>query len=688
MRHNKKYFLVTLFSLVVTACASVATPQNTITSPTVQPPTSTSTVVALATVTATITATPTPAITPTITPTPSGAWISLTPDTGIPGTTVQIDGYLPGGLPEADLKANDYKTHADVCWDTCLNGLAIGSQEVTWSNSEPGRFTLQFTVPVAPWLKADGPHPMKPGDYTVGLQCLGPDQSGCALVESQTNTIFHLQGPVSNACQAGSCGTLAATPSSGAPGTQIQVEGWAPLRQISDNAAFGYSLVLEPQGGSPSPDQFLYLGPVDQKLDGSLTASFLVPQRGPDQAPLVPGTYLLALQAPGFSPDNSSAQVLVAPTPFEITAASSWTQLQQTKPLWIQPSASIQATTMSVDVLNPMRIAYCAPGAIRLSQDGGKSWISISTGSVAKLAEASAYPLMQNPGEIPTCNAVTLDSSHPDSFYAVFTTASKQYGAPPIYYQGYATHDHGKTWTLVPAPAGVTTSSQAIDRFGWFWTDGNVVQVLYWGQINTPDQAPSAIVEQTADGGITWSPASLTCPPNGPCLRWGPAPSMISGMGAELPQTVMASQDGGQTWQSTGQSVELRANGPHELVALSENQALLISGSADYPLRYTQDSGKSWQVLALPPLPGADPAGSVGYPGLQMLPDGSMLALNDQAGTWWGLPPAAQDWCKIAISSLENNAVLLQAAGDKVWWFSASNNKPQSAPLSEFACQP
>jgi hypothetical protein len=686
MRHNKKYLLVTLFSLVVTACASVATPQ-VITPTTGQPPAATPTMTS-PTTTATITSTSTPFIPPTITPTPAGAWIGLTPDTGLPGTTVQIDGYLPGGLPQADLQANDYKTHADVCWDSCLNGLVIGSQEVDWSSSEPGRFTLKFTTPIAPWLKADGPHPMKPGDYTVGLQCLGPDQSGCALVESQTNTIFRLQGPVSNACRGGSCGMLAATPASGAPGMQIQVEGWAPLRQITDDAAFGYSLVLEPQSGSPSPDQFLYLGPVDQKLDGSLTASFQVPQRGPGQVPLIPGTYLLALEAPGFSTDNSGAQVLVAPTPFEITAAPSWTQLQQPKTLWIQPSASIQATTMAVDALNPNRIAYCAPGAIRLSEDGGQRWTSISTGSVAKLAEASAYPLMQNPGEPPTCRAITLDSSHPDSFYAVFQAASKQYGAPPVYFVGYVTYDRGKTWQPVPAPSGDMTSSQAIENFGWFWTDGKVVQALYRGEVYSPEQAQSAIVEQTTDGGITWSLASLACPSSGPCLRWGPATSMIGGMGAELPQTVLASQDSGQTWQSTGQLVELRENGPHELVALSENQALLIAGSADYPLRYTQDNGKTWQVLALPPLPGTDPATSVGFPGLQMLPDGSLVALNDQAGTWWGLPPAAKDWCALSVPSLENNAVLLQAAGDQVWWFSFSDNKPHNAPFSEFTCQP
>jgi hypothetical protein len=548
---------------------------------------------------------------------------------------------------------------------------------------------LHFTLPVAPWLKADGPHPIKPGDYTVGVQCLGPDQSGCALVEAQTSAIFHLQGPVSNACQDGSCGTLVTTPSSGAPGTQIQVEGWAPLRQIIDGVPLGYSLVLEPHSGASPPTQLLYLGTLEQKLDGSLTAAFQVPQRGPDQVPLAPGTYLLALEAFGFTADKNGAQILVAPTPFEITAAPSWTQLQQPKPLWIQPSASIQATTMSVDALNPNRLAYCAPGAIRLSQDAGKTWTSIPVGAVTRLAQASPYPLMsENATEPPTCFTVTLDASHPDSFYAVFQAANKQYGAPPIYFVGYVTLDRGKTWQLVPAPTGVTTSSQAIDRFGWFWTDGKVVQALYGGQINAPDQAPPAVTEQTTDGGINWSAASLACPSSGPCLRWGPAPSTISGMGAGLPQTVMASQDGGQTWQSTGQSVELRATGPHELVALSQNQALLISGSADYPLRYTQDSGKTWQVLAIPPLPGADPTASVGYTGLQMLPDGSLLALNDQAGAWWGLPPTAQNWCALAISSLENNAVLLQAAGDRVWWISLSNNKPQSAPVSEFACQP
>lgn len=159
-------------------------------------------------------------------------------------------------------------------------------------------------------------------------------------------------------------------------------------------------------------------------------------------------------------------------------------------------------------------------------------------------------------------------------------------------------------------------------------------------------------------------------------------------MGAELPQMVMASQDNGQTWQSTGQSVELRATGPHELAALSQNQALLISGSADYPLRYTQDGGKTWQALAIPPLPEVNPANSAGYFGLQMLGDGSLLAMNPDTGVWWALPPAAQNWCATSITSSDKATALFQPAGDRIWWFTATSTQPQSAPASKFTCQP
>jgi hypothetical protein len=687
MRLIKCLCLIMVFSLIMTACANVATSQAII--PSTEPPPTATIPETLPSSTATQTVIPSPAIIPTITPTPPGEWISLSPDSGAPGTIVQVNGFLPGGLNPEDLKANNYKSHTNVCWESCLNGLVIESLEVDWSTTEPGRFTVKFTTPAAPWLTSNGPQPLRTGDYHISLQCLGPDITGCATVEGQPSATFHLKEPVNNTCPNPSCSSLIANPPQGAPGTQIQVQGWAPLRQVIDNQAFGISLVLEPQDGVADSTQLLNLGMVEQKLDGSLTATFQVPQRGADQTPLSPGTYLLALDAGSFTGDKNGAEVLLAPIPFEIIAAPSWAQLQRTNPLWIQPSVSLQSTTMSVSPLDPNRLAYCASGSIRLSQDGGKTWTSISTSPVTQLAAASQYPLGPgNPSQSPACNAVTLDSSYPDSFYAVFETMSKEYGAPPIYYRGYFTHDHGKTWQLVPEPSGNSASSSEMGRFGWFWTDGKVVQALYSGNPASPDASPSVIIEQTTDGGANWSIASLICPPNGPCLRWGDGPGMISGMGAELPQMVMASQNNGQTWQSTGQSIETRTFGPHELVALAQNQALLISGSADYPLRYTEDNGKTWQALALPPLPETDPSNMVGYLGLQMLPDGSLLAMNPDTGVWWALPPEARDWCSTSVTSPDKATVLFQAAGDRFWWFTASSQNPQSASASKFTCQP
>jgi hypothetical protein len=693
MRFIKSFCMLMLFSLIMTDCGSVTATQ-TIIPPTGQRPTATvnealALPTSIQTSTATRTTIPSPAIPPTITPTPTGAWISLSPDSGAPGTPVQIDGFLPGGFNPEDLKANDFKSHANVCWESCLNGLVIESMEVDWSTTEPGRFSLRFSAPATPWLTSNGPQPLKPGDYRVSLQCLGPDITGCALVESQPAATFHLKEPINNTCPNPSCSSLIANPPQGAPGAQIQIQGWSPLKQIIDNQAFGISLVLEPQRGAPSPAQRMYLGEVDQKLDGSLTATFLVPQRGPDQVPLDPGTYLLALDAGSFPGEKSGTEILLASTPFEITSAADWVKLPISSPLWIQPAVNLQNTTMAVDQLNPKRIAYCTSGAIRISQDGGQNWTSISTNPVARLAAASLYPLgPENPSQLPACSAVMLDSSNPESFYAVFQTISKEYGAPPIYFRGYFTRDNGKTWQLVPEPAPTSTTSATVGRFGWFWADGKTVQALYSGEPTSADQAPPPVIEQTIDGGASWNLASLICPQDGPCMRWGAGPGMISGMGAELPQMVMASQDNGQTWQSTGQSIETRAIGPHELVAFSPNRSLLISSDADYPLRYSEDGGKTWQALAIPPLPETNPANSAGYPGLQMLPDGSLLVMNLDTSIWWVLPPASQDWCATTITTKDQGPVLFQVAGDRFWWFTATSQQPQSAPASQFACQP
>jgi hypothetical protein len=651
---------------------------------------------AVSTVAPTPAETSTPTLVPSVTSTPVGAWLNLSPGSGNPGDTVRVDGYLPNPPSEADLKNSSYQTYANLCWGGCQSGLMEEGLQMDWSTQEPGHFSLSFPVPQAPWLSVDGLHALNAGDYPIVLQYLniGPDPcptpglKGC-MIEIQAAAPFQLtQGASGPACADLSCATLTLTPTQGAPGDTIRVTGWAPLLQIIGKP-FGYDLALVFPGGSASSQSnlFSFGQPVSQEMDGSLTASFQVPQFGGDGTPLVPGTYQVALEAGGLgaagggvqAPGKGIPPLLLAPTPFGVTAAPAWTALPSHAPLWIQPASGLLTPAMTADPSNPARLAYCTPGAIRVSPDGGASWISIPIGAVETLLAAGPYAIGQSPA---ACNSVTLDESHPQSFYVVFTTVNQQYGAPPEYFMGFFTLDGGKTWQAVPTPPE-EGAPPMVERFGGFWSDGKTVQALFLGDVTGGDlQPPPVLVQQTADGGATWRPAALACPSSGPCLRWGPAPSEIAGMGSGLPQWVMASADRGQTWISTGQSVELRMNGPHALAAFSQTEAALISGDAVYPLRYTRDGGKTWQALSLPSLPGA-----AQFNGLQLLPDGSLVAMNPDSGAWYELAPAAQDWCALSLSIPGNYPVVLQAAGDKVWWLSPVDESLQSAPLSSFTCK-
>ena len=639
---------------------------------------------------------------PSLTSTPAGAWINLSPASGKPGDTVRVEGYLPNPPSSADLQNSSYQTYATLCWGGCQSGLMEEGLEMTWSTQDTGHFSLSFPVPQAPWLSADGPHALDAGNYPIALQylaqnmdtCPTPGLKGCIL-EIPAEAPFHLtSGSSGPACPDLACAQLALAPAQGKPGDTIQVTGWAPLLQIIGQP-FGYSLALVfPATNSYTSSNLFSFGlPVTQAMDGSLSASFQVPQFSGDGTPLAAGEYQVALEAGGLALKaggaNATPEVMaaakgapplwLAPTAFSLTAALAWAALPQSNPLWIQPAAGLLAPVVAVDPSNPARLAYCTPGAIQVSQDGGTSWNSVSTSPVAALLAAGPYALGQS---LAACTAVTLDGARPHSFYAIFSTTNKQYGAPPEYFMGFFTSDNGKTWQAAPTPPE-GQSPPMVERFGGFWSDGQAVQALYLGDAaGSSPAAPAALVEQTTDGGATWSQAALKCPSSGPCLRWGPAASTISGMGAGLPQWVMASPDHGQSWASSGEQVELRMSGPQELAALSPTEALVVSGNDVYPLRYTRDGGQSWQPLSLPSLPGA-----AAFNGLQLLPDGSLAAMNPDSGAWYRLAPAAQAWCALSLPIPGNFPVVLQAAGDQAWWLSPVDGSLQKTPLSSFACK-
>jgi hypothetical protein len=647
------------------------------------------------------TAEPTVTAAPPLSPTVSGASLTLNPGSGPPGTSVQGSGYLPGGPSAGQAKANESFQNATVCWGECPGGLGIEDVPVEWSSTQPGQFTLEFTVPAIPWLGADGPHPLVPGGYTVGIQCLAPAQPGCLLQGPQVTAAFHLLGPTPPECKQGPCGQLEFSPPQGAPGTLVQVGGWAPLTEII-STPFGYSLVIEQSGQTEPPPQ---IGAVQQAMNGDLSGSFRVPLALPPLGLLQPGSYTLALEAVFISGGPAVAQTLpgtsitplgpgggtrvtLAPTAFTVAPAPEWAALTALQPLLFQDTERLYTPSVAFDPVDSRRLAYCAPGGIQLSTDGGETWSSISTADVAKVAATTSYPLFAASEGPASCHSVTLDANHPQSFYAVFQTAQEAYGAPPIFFMGYLTTDAGTTWQAVPPPPGYT-----IAQFGGFRATTNAVQALFAGQPSGPEQAPSFAVEQTADGGRTWAPAGLTCPPSGPCVRWGSAPSQISGMGADYPQAIELSTDGGQTWTAPDWPVQVILNGgPSELVTLSASTVALLSAQDDYPFRISPDKGKTWLVINLPALVGSD--GNLPlYPALQMLPNGALLAQSQNSSTWQMLLPAASEWCTVAGVSLPATAELFVVNSGQIWWLenpSAPTGAPvpQKVTISDMHCGP
>lgn len=633
-----------------------------------------------ASATATPTTLETPAATPTQSlpsPTPDELWIHLAPDTGEAGTEVQVSGYLPGGPTAGEAAEDPSLSSATLCWGGCLEGLTFVDRPVSWSESEPGHFAASFSVPMIPWLSADGPAPLTPGDYLVGIQCLGIVE-GCALEEAQAGAIFELSGAAHARCYEGApCAELAFTPAHAAPGDPVQVDGWAPLVEVLGDRPFGYSLVLIPEDSALQP---LDLGQLEQTLDGDLSGTFQVPQQLPGLGLLTPGTYTLALQA--YRPQTNQALTL-APTTFEIATGLVWSDLEIGSPVRIEPSASlVEPFTLAVDPGNPQRLAYCAPGEIRVTADGSASWASIPTGPVAELAAGTTYPLFTggDPAEA-ACASVTLDSGHPDSFYAVFETQNANFGAPPVFFQAYTTADRGATWRAVPAP-----SAELIEGFGGFWSDPDVgVEALFSPTGFDPAQADQVTVLQTTDGGRTWIPdVGLSCPSDGACLRWGPASGSIPGMGSPLPQPVLYSADGGGSWGFTGLTAELRLPGS-ELAAFTDQRALLLATGADYPVRLTRDGGETWQVVNLPV-----PEGYEGdfpfFQGLKILPDGSLLAPAPDGDSWLLLSPEGDSWCPVASSELPPPPVQPRLAGEQLWWLDPASGGPRQISLAQVVC--
>lgn len=410
-----------------------------------------------------------------------------------------------------------------------------------------------------------------------------------------------------------------------------------------------------------------------------------------------------AQKSPGTT-STPAASSVVSTSPASgraVATPNTWTALGSAKPLAIVPNRP----GISADPTHPAVLAYCAPGSVQVSRDGGKSWTAVSTAGVVAATAKSPYPVKTMSGEsAPTCRTAVADTDHQGTIYASFDAGPANGGMPPIFNVPVYSTDGGAHWGIVPSPTGF-----AAGGFGQFAVTGGGVDAVFGRApavfANAPatnaTKMPPFGVVTTADGGATWKAGALTCPAQGPCLAWGPA---ASGTGScamhAYPQPVEASADRGKTWTAlaapAGSPLPILVNGcgANQLVALSPSRVALVGNGTVEPadaVRVSDDSGKTWTDVALPALPGN---GSI-TPGLHMLPDGSLLVTvsmqlsNGQFGAQLALlQPGAKAWCTVSgvtLKGAHTDPTTLQAVGNRLMWIE-NGSTAKSVPLASVHC--
>ncbi len=646
----------------------------------------------------------------------TSAWLRLSPNSGPPGTVVTLTGYLAAdaGTPPTGPAAQT----GIICWDGCAGGLNIspiwhwtgaaaqgtsgggGTAPATRASGSPPvaapTFETTFTVPAIPWLSAAGPQPLTPGTYAVGIQCVGRTPPGCALAGPQATANFHLTGPAPALplqCAPGApCAHLALRPASAAPGTEVTVTGWAPL--IS-GSTLGYQLVLS--SGNVT------LAAVSQDASGALSGTFAVPY-AVGSTELAPGPHTLSLQYTFYAllkgRPATVRTVSVAAATLTADPPPLWSSLGPVRPLWIRASQRVTGAVVASASATSGAVAVCASdGGIRWTSDGGGTWASLPTSAAVSVAAGTKYvfqPVPRGQAPVPACASAVPDPDHPGVFYATFDLVAAPCDcAPPYIAVGYVTTDSGAHWRTVPPPAGFT-----LGDFGGFQVHGDTVQALFsTGNLPRAGQSPHMAVMQTTDGGATWTAAPLGCPASGPCVRLGARASHINACMAEIGRSVLSSTDGGSTWRAlrtidecSNTATEVGAIGPSTLLLLGGGLPIPDGQSSSVPLQVSRDSGATWSVVALPPLPGPAAAQEgAGVLPLALLPDGAIAAADGTSVQL--LVPGASSWCPASGVTLPRGAAGFAVAGGSYWWTrvapptgGADLVQPGSVPLSTLRC--
>jgi hypothetical protein len=373
-----------------------------------------------------------------------------------------------------------------------------------------------------------------------------------------------------------------------------------------------------------------------------------------------------------------------------------WAQLDRMHPV-LQQSDGL--APLAPDPGAPHRLSYCVPGAIRSSTDGGVSWSDVSVQPAVAASLGTDYPIVPlgpnpQPFSSPVCDQGVVDPGHQSVAYASFDVVRRRQVPPPFYRTAYQTLDGGRHWQTVPVPAGATMGD-----FGGFAVVGPTVEAIFYrSDIRTFTLSPAQIwiVEKTTDGGLHWTTGNQLCPSIGPCATWSPARWANCAGGAIAAQWVQYSQNHGSTWAIPLIPDVVHHCLPAHLVTTSTGRLLFLDGSRQASPLISDDGGQTWELIPLPelqPPTGFEGTNYYGYPGLMMLPNGSLLAFTDHPQL---LEPGGKSWCAVRIPELppigdfygqSGNPYIV---GDGLWWIDHQYEVTAVArpiPISDLSCQ-
>lgn len=647
----------------------------------------------------------------------STATIRLTPTSGPAGTTVTIRGTVPGMTAAA--RKNSLPT---VCIGGCVNGFTETDPPISWVG--PDTFVIHLKIPRTALLTGRGVIVLRDAIYSIGVTCVKPDIRGCAGV-TQAAAPFRITGHAQTTRCTGKnvCAEMHVNAKRVYPGEVVRVSGWAPLSPVIGQP-FGYSFVLSRHGASGGGGG--QIGRPTQSLSGNFTGSFRIPALLPGLGTVGGGRYTLSLQyqfsaisgsvprssrgirmmaqetSDGAGRKISFVTMFAAPTPLDIRTPPTWKTLGHLRP---EATHWSQALPFAGNPITPGDFAYCVPGGIEMTQDGGSRWRLIPTAGAARRSMTTGYPIAYSdsaPLANPTCQSVALDPAHQNTIYASFAAINRTYGSmPPVYDVLYETRDSGATWEPIPVPSGYTQG-----EFGGvvITPEGHgraeSVAAVFGHTANNVQQGPGLATVHpvsmvTTDGGTTWHAASLNCPALTPCVRFGAMEGGIDGMGTVNVQPLLRSGDGGATWETlawpSGSALSVISSGQSELVWLGHNRVAYVDAASQYPLRISKDGGRTWSVVSLPLPPNISAkslisTGATPYASLMMLPDGHLLAsMQVQSpgvfARWWSLAPGATHWVADNAINATSSWGRLVVSGTELLWPHVVENGPTGLVL-------